>query len=672
MELQFKDPYGKDLSYSYAYNCIDSCGFCRFEFSRDDVVMASWMAPGFERMPYCDLDLLSSMTFHRSCFLIIGGGRSAPTVAAATYPGRDFEGYHHLQHRRHRWLKDTFSRILFQALRGRLPLEVCRTIAEHSTRERAIQAFQRHLPRYHSLQPGNISIPIHCGVTLWAQYVVYEGDRYIRSFSYASRGGDEDIVLDWNTAEKLLNVFIRHNGLGVNKLIRNSADWSCTQGIKLRGLGIVKSPDSFVEFSDDGPRDIRWAIPPAPVKHSPKIPLPNGLDTQFVRAFDWNKPGTLGYSFLVLGDAFLRINSHQAGSPPASEDYCLLDRPKVARLYLAMSPGESVAELWIRTYHKRLSTLIVVTSFGRSLVVGPENYEPGATYHAIAELPQNKPCRMFYAESYSKSIGWLHSDSVSTWQLPEKRQIHPEERQIDYPWTSLASALTARELWLPSSHYTSAKLDDVREITPCKFWQTSFFVEGEKITGLLLTYADGSRASVGEIRPDKLGTPVAVASVTMFLRYKGPYCEGPDTISRVVDYGLDWFGFSEPLVSDSPVEESDHTDTEPLEDEDESDVVSSEESDSGFKTRYTNIMAVPMNGRLDWSFRAKGNYILSHHKFDNPKHEMRHILSQHATITTEDPVVKSLTNLVGNVSPNNLESVYHDAERTGNHQIFGL
>jgi hypothetical protein len=124
-------------------------------------------------------------------------------------------------------------------------------------------------------------------------------------------------------------------------------------------LGIVKSPDRFLEFQYDGPCEIRWAIPPAPVKHSPKIPLPKDLDSQFVRAFDWNKPGTLGYSFLVLGDVILHFNSHQAGTSAAPEDYDRFGIYPVTRLYLAMSPGESVSELWVRTYYETHSTLIV-------------------------------------------------------------------------------------------------------------------------------------------------------------------------------------------------------------------------------------------------------------------------------------------------------------------------
>ncbi|KLO85008.1 Uncharacterized protein LW93_2893 [Fusarium fujikuroi] len=269
---------------------------------------------------------------------------------------------------------------------------------------------------------------------------------------------------------------------------------------------------------------------------------------------------------------------------------------------------------------------------------------------------------MFYTESYSQNIGWLHFDSVSTWQHPEKRQIHPPWRRAPRP----------PRPWLPSIHHTSAKLDDVREITPCKFLQTWFFGEDEKITGLLFTYTDGSRSSVGEIRPDELGTPVAVTSDTMFFRYKGPFREGPDAISRMVEYGLDWFGFSEPLVSASSAEESEHADAEPLEHGDGSEVDSSEGSDSDDLLKYANTMAVPMTGRLVWKVRPDEGHILSHHKCGDPKHEMRDVLAEHATTTTKDPVVKSMTNLIGKISPYNLEAVYQNAEDNDNYDIFGL
>jgi hypothetical protein len=78
------------------------------------------------------------MPYHRECFLV-AGAQSCHSVAAATYPGLPFEGYQRLEHRRRRWLKDTFARDLFQVLRGRVPQEVCGNIAVYFARERAMR-----------------------------------------------------------------------------------------------------------------------------------------------------------------------------------------------------------------------------------------------------------------------------------------------------------------------------------------------------------------------------------------------------------------------------------------------------------------------------------------------------------------------------------------------------
>ncbi|KAF5604859.1 hypothetical protein FPCIR_712 [Fusarium pseudocircinatum] len=649
MELGFEDPHGDYDPYSCAYGWQNTCGLCRFGFSQRDVIMSAWRIPKFKTIPYSSM-YKALMPYHPECFLVVGGDLSGRNVAAATYPGQYSEDCFHLQHRRRRWLKDTFAQDLFQTLRGRLPLEVCENIAEYSARDRAIQVFKQHWSQDRPLQPGNLSVPVHYGVTLWAQYVHYEGIRYIRSFSYGSRGGDEEIVLDWNT-DKLPNVFIRHNGLGINNLVVTEDDGSPNMeqvegfdGIKLRGLGIVKSPDSCVDFRDQsGPCEIRWAIPPAPVKHSPKIPLPEDMDFQFVRAFDWNRPRTMGYSFLVWGSVILTINSHEAGTSAApDEEFSGCHPHNATRLYLAMSPGEYVSELWVRTYHERLSTLIVVTNHGHSLVVGTQADRPGAMYHVVAELPQNKPCRMFYGDPYNERVSWLHFDSVSTWEHPAKRRVHstcPSAPRIRH--------LQQSRLW----YHTSARLDSVREVTPCMFAQDSYGVA--KITGLLLTYADGSRSSVGQVRLDTMGTPKAVTSDTMYLQYEDNVPGTLQTNSHLVDPGFEWFGFSERLSSASSTKESNNTDSEPHEAKDSPQVEDIPSEGDGFceSVTYTNTIAVPMSGRLDWKKKVDDDvYVVSYHKSSTSKNdEMRHVLAEHANLVKQEPVVKPLSILIGKI-----------------------
>ncbi|KAF5663914.1 hypothetical protein FDENT_13005 [Fusarium denticulatum] len=653
MELQFTDPNpGLDILPEVFYDA-ESCGLCRFRFSEGDKITSCKDRERLTKLRRRNYRFLDEyvIPYHLECFEIVGR-QSYHNVAFATWPGIQYEGPHHLADRRRRWLENTFAKDLFRTLRGRLPQDICQTIAVYFPRERAMQAFQQLWSQDHPRQPRNISVPVHCGVTLWAQYINYEGNQYIESFSYESRGGDEEIVLKWEpNTKKLHNVFIRHSGLGVTKIIVTEGEETPDvehvegfDGIKIRRLGVFKSADDFVEFHQGGPLEILWAVPAAPVKHSPKIPLPRGFGSQFVRAFDWNKPGTVGYSFFVLGSVILHVNSHQAGTPAAPEDY---DRfaygfDRCRRLYLAMSPGEIVSELWLRGYDEPNRTLIaatdhlavqVVTNLGRSLVVGADHVGPFTKYHAVAKLPQHKPCRMFYAESIECHIGWLHFDSVSTWR-------HPEERQIQHPqgfccnWTC----------------HTSAKLHDVREVTPCVFRTPMSLSDDEKITGLLLSYTDGSRSSVGEIRPDRLGTPKAATSDTLFLQYQSSSEEILDSGGHLVESGLDWFGFSEPPSGAASDDGSDNIDEEPHEmiDDSHPEDNSSEEGDSNEPVRSTTTIAVPMRGRLDWILRdSDQDYALSYHKRSSPKDAMRQVLAEDATMPRQEPVTKSLSILVG-------------------------
>jgi hypothetical protein len=201
---------------------------------------------------------------------------------------------------------------------------------------------------------------------------------------------------------------------------------------------------------------------------------------------------------------------------------------------------------------------------------------------------------MFHAESYYCDIAWLHFDSVSTWR-------HPEKRQIQSIWGSALEWPTHLFPRHRPAYYTSAKLDGVREITPCMMLPLWYHGQGEKITGLLLSYTNGTRSSVGEVRPDRLGTPKAVISDTMFIQYKGTSQDVLEANRHLVEFGIDWFGFSEPLSSVSSDEKIDNVDDESHETDDVSQAGddSSEDGDYHEPVKRTNTIAVPMSGRLD-------------------------------------------------------------------------
>ncbi|EWZ52217.1 uncharacterized protein FOBCDRAFT_266613 [Fusarium oxysporum Fo47] len=423
---------------------------------------------------------------------------------------------------------------------------------------------------------GFISVPVHGHTTLWAKHTHFEGIRYIQSFSYDSQGGDEEMLIKGNTEEPL-NVFIRHNHLGANKAVITEGQerpeeeevdeqwWTCHaqqtrpfhfkarfDGIKIRNLVVVKTPGTFLSFALASPCEIRWAMPPSLVKFSPKIPLPYGMCWTDVQSLDWNKPGTFGYSFLLLGESFLQCNFHGDGPPVPYHKYTTGEPNHVMCLHFPMNPNERVSELWVRQYPERKATLVIVTDHGRSLVLGTQQDGPGATYHVITKLPQDKPSSMFH--SHANNLYWFHFDSVFTWEKPQTRHIQPA-------WK------TAPDMTI-DTHYSSAKLDGVREITPCIKRALFTWGEDEIIQGLLLTYDDGTRTCIGEVLYDDLGTPQKVTSDTLWMRYVEYKDAGLfDENIHCCDCGIEWYGFSRPLLQSF----SSHREMDNLTDEQDSD-----------------------------------------------------------------------------------------------------
>ncbi|KAF5251217.1 hypothetical protein FANTH_3652 [Fusarium anthophilum] len=614
--------------------------------------------------------------------------------AAVTIRG-SFNGPEEMCGPRRRWLENIVTQNLSVALGGRLPTEIYRNVATYCIREQSIRFIHERWSRQGRPPRGFISVPIHSHTTLWVQYTRFEGIRYVRSLSYGSQGGDEEILLKEDT-EKPLNIFIRHNHLGVNKLVITEGQerpqiqeareywWTCHaqqtrpfhfkarfDGIKIRNLVCVKTPKTFLNFAWSG-CEIRWAMPPSPVKFSPKIPLLHGIPWSDVQSLYWNKPGTSGYSFLLLVEAVLQCNFHHSHGPPVPyHKYTKGETNELLCLHFPMNPDERVSELWVRQYPERKDTLIIVTDRGRSFVLGTQQDGPGATYHVIAKLPADKSSLMFHAHDYS--LSWFHFDSVLSWENPQARQIQPA-------WK------TAPDMTI-GTHYSSAKLDGVRDITPC-IKRGSFTCGHDKIIqGLVLFYYDDTQTCIGEVRCDHLGTPQKVTSDTLWIRYVEYEEAGTlDENTLCCDYGIEWFGFSQPLPGsftshedmdgstderDSDEEHSSHQDDSSAADDSTDDTESDDEYD-----RSPKYFSLPMRGRLDWVKESNGSIcLLSHHMRSRPDDEMLHVLAEDAKTDREDPFAKSCTILTGKTTPENLretERVERVAEEFDNYAIYGL
>ncbi|KAH7180480.1 hypothetical protein DER46DRAFT_652651 [Fusarium sp. MPI-SDFR-AT-0072] len=528
---------------------------------------------------------------------------------------------------------EPFAHNLFEILCGRLPQEVCRNIATHCTRERAIQAIQEQWLAMGPSQKRLISVPIRHGVTLWAQYIYFEGERCLQSFSYESRGGDEEMLLGGNS-QGPLNVFIRHHSLEVDKVVVTEGKqsprteqvgehwWTVYvqqhqpsflkarfDGIKIRDLVLVKSSYDFLEYDFcRGPCEILWAIPSKPVKYTLKIPLPMGLNETLTPTDDF-------------------------------EDF---DPNLRTWLYFALSPDEKVSELWIRQYPQRIAPLLLVTDQGRSFVLGTQQDGPGATYHPIAKLSRDKPCAMFYSHPYAL-----------TWIQPG--------------WKSD-----------PYEHYKSAQLDGLRGVTPCINKGPFKWGEDEIITGLLLTYHDGSRSCIGEVRYHRFGTTKKATSETMWIRYvEQEDVILPDGDYYGVDVGIEWFGFSQPPASPYLHEEDNttgepgpFTDGTPHEGDDASDgeILGEETSDDegslAEPARVPQYFTVPLRGRLDWVMSSDSSIcVLSHHEGSEPNDEKLQVLAEDVKFGRAGPVVGSISSQVGDISPGTLSRYAGEAAK---------
>ncbi|KAK1457130.1 hypothetical protein CTAM01_17205, partial [Colletotrichum tamarilloi] len=98
--------------------------------------------------------------------------------------------------------------------------------------------------------------------------------------------------------------------------------------------------------------------------------------------------------------------------------------------------------------------------------------------------------------------------------------------------------------------WTSAKLDDVVDIIPCRRCRQG----SEIISGLLLRYIDGQQACVGQIRLDQLQNPICVdRDCKMWFKFSltsdGPIVSGieqlreaPSLSKREIWFRVDWCG----------------------------------------------------------------------------------------------------------------------------------
>ncbi|KAF5672778.1 hypothetical protein FHETE_3612 [Fusarium heterosporum] len=281
------------------------------------------------------------------------------------------------------------------------------------------------------------------------------------------------------------------------------------------------------------------------------------------------------------------IFPHHSGQNYPSE---ILDHSKDGYswwFFMPIDPDEWISDIWsyrpgiplnsTRSYYAQSRTLIIRTSNGRTLRLGPRSpksrgrWQTRPKYKAIAALPQTGSSRMFLMTRPDLDFSWVALEQVSTW----------DDRAVELP-----SPYTFPDLIFEAEYFhTSVPLEGVTEAAVCR-------LRCSIVTGLLFTYSNGTRRSVGQVRFDLLEPSAKVLGGMWLaldeeeLHHKGCYTGCPP--------GIIWFGLSAPL----------------------------EES-------ALECLEVPRRGRLDWCFDDSRCHI-SHHDDSRVRDEMEEVLSHEA------------------------------------------
>ncbi|KAF4439439.1 hypothetical protein FACUT_4194 [Fusarium acutatum] len=194
-------------------------------------------------------------------------------------------------------------------------------------------------------------------------------------------------------------------------------------GLKLRNLDVTQCE----RVHHYGQRT-RWAMFPRDLSYL-NAPADNIVETSHraaVHAVDWNLPGVSGYIIGLQSSCIDSIVPYRPGKLPPALIYAY-GNARSTFLYLPVDPDERISELWLRSgdfpYDDdaliRAESLIVVTSNGRSLVLGPDirsrspRSDRPLNYEALADLPSTTPTRTFYYKR-GHNESWLGFEKMTT------------------------------------------------------------------------------------------------------------------------------------------------------------------------------------------------------------------------------------------------------------------
>ncbi|KAF4447880.1 hypothetical protein F53441_8630 [Fusarium austroafricanum] len=269
--------------------------------------------------------------------------------------------------------------------------------------------------------------------------------------------------------------------------------WGDTQGFKIRDLHLVRTPDA-----DVFPR-ARWSLLPP----KPETVWFLNLDDRarrglYFKLLECDNPKITGYSACMLDGDLVDLHSHSEGEKLSFYHEGGGDRFHAVWLYFPVEKDERIVEVWRLRRKPRFCRDIPVlrTNKGRVWFLGTQNAaaDPAANFERVTLFTRTRPCHFWY-NYHGDGVDHLAFDSED--KRTDKNEVFTH-LQGQYALCSSAAG--------PQTFSTSARLENVVELIPCRSWAP----RSTGIVGLIFIYSDGHRESVGQVRLDHLLDPIKV------------------------------------------------------------------------------------------------------------------------------------------------------------------
>ncbi|KAG5755461.1 hypothetical protein H9Q72_008027 [Fusarium xylarioides] len=304
---------------------------------------------------------------------------------------------------------------------------------------------------------------------IWGISTTFENARYLQGLSNETAGNLVD--------------FPKHQQVGAALF---------EMGLKMRDLHVVKSQEDVL------PPLARWSLLPP----NPEAIWYLHLDDRaggrhYLKVLECEGPEITGYSACLLDEDLLYLHSHREGEDFSFYSEGRGDRLHAVWLYFPVEKHERIVEVWRLRRRPAFwrDILLLRTNKSRVFFLGANANmaPPDAIFERVALLTA-QPSRLWFS-SQGDGVDCLAFDCED--KRHDKNEA-PPSFQDPSTWSPRMS--------VQQVFNKSVRLGGVTGVVPCRTW-----IPGSTgIVGLIFTYSDGSRESVGQVRLDHLLAPIEV------------------------------------------------------------------------------------------------------------------------------------------------------------------